>query len=406
MKVGIDARMFGPHVGGGGLGRYVEQLVIHLQSLEDQNRYVLFLKPENFDACKVSNDRFLKRNVDIHWYTLKEQLQLAKRIDRENLDLVHFPHWNVPWNIRTPFVVTIHDLILLEQPRSAKVSTRNLLVFAIKYLGFKFTITRTIQRSRHIIAVSEYTKQSILTFFPNTDPNKISVVHEGVTILGNESSEKLQMQGAGKAARSRTETYGDKPQGPRNEAAEGISELSPYFLYVGNAYPHKNLEALLHAFSFFHKLHPEVTLVLAGRNDVFYKNLQKELDEIDVPNENVRFIMNPSDSELHDLYQNATLYLFPSRIEGFGLPALEAMQEGVPVAAAKAGSLPEILGDAAVYFHPDDIEEMVAVMERTLSDQSLRTSLAQKGKEQVKRYSWKTMAISILSIYNKILPTK
>ena len=111
-----------------------------------------------------------------------------------------------------------------------------------------------------------------------------------------------------------------------------------YFLYVGNAYPHKNLESLLHAFSFFVRLHPDVRLVLAGRDDIFYKRLKRELEEIEVPAENVRFVMNPTDAELAGLYRGATLYLFPSRSEGFGLPPLEAMSSGVPVAAARATS--------------------------------------------------------------------
>lgn len=374
MKVGIDARMYGPNVGGGGLGRYVEQLVTQLQKLDHQNRFVLFLKPENDEACRIQNDRFEKRVVDIHWYTMKEQLFLSKSIDQEELDLVHFPHWNVPMNIKTPFIVTIHDLILLEQPHSAKVTTRNPFLYHFKYMGFRKVIAHAVHDSRAIIAVSEYTRDSILKHFPSVDPEKITVVHEGVTHF--------------QPAKNKTPESGSIPP-------------SPYFLYVGNAYPHKNLESLLHAFSFFHRLHPDVMLVLAGRKDIFYERLEKELEEIDIPKDRVRFIMSPSDEALHDLYRNATLYLFPSRIEGFGLPPLEAMQEGVPVAAARAGSLPEVLGDAALYFHPDDIEEMVRVMEQALTNTSLRSELARKGKEQIKRYSWETMAKEILAIYKQ-----
>lgn len=375
MKVGIDARMFGPHVGGGGLGRYVEQLVTTLQSLDHKNRYVLFLKPENTDACEITNTQFEKRTVDIHWYTLKEQLSLAGRIDAEQLDLVHFPHWNVPMNLKTPFVVTIHDLILLEEPRSARATTRHPLIFALKHAGFRRVISHAVHKSKAIIAVSEYTKNSILKHFPAVDPKKIHVIHEGVTSLAERAmGEKCRL----------------------------TLPTSPYFLYVGNAYPHKNLEALLHAFSFFHQIHPEVTLVLAGRSDVFYDRLKQEVDEIDIPADRVKFMHSPTDAELHELYRHASLYLFPSRIEGFGLPPLEAMQEGIPVAAARAGSLPEILGDAAVYFHPDDIEEMVRVMEQTLTDETLRKELTKKGTQQIARYSWNSMGKAILSLYNTL----
>jgi glycosyltransferase involved in cell wall biosynthesis len=368
MNIGIDARMFGPRVGGGGLGRYVEQLVTQLQATDDTNRYVLFLKKENADACRLTNPRFEKRVADIHWYTLAEQVSLAPIIDREELDLVHFPHWNVPLGLKTPFVVTIHDLILLEEPRSARATTRNQLVYRLKYAAFRRVLAHAVRKSRRIIAVSAYTRDSILKHFPDVDPQKITVVYEGVTAL---------------------------PASPSNAPKPS----APYFLHVGNAYPHKNLESLLHAFSFFHLAHPDVTLVIAGRRDVFFKCLEREADEIGIPRANLRFVADPSDVKIAELYRNASLYLFPSRIEGFGLPALEAMQEGVPVAAANTSSLPEILGDAAVYFAPDDIEEMVAVMERALADEPLRASLRQKGRERAGRYSWKRAAEETRRVY-------
>jgi glycosyltransferase involved in cell wall biosynthesis len=238
-------------------------------------------------------------------------------------------------------------------------------------------LAHAVTASRHIIAVSEYTKASILKHFPDTDPDKITVIYEGVTGL---------------------------PASPEG-AGHGLVELpkGPYFLHVGNAYPHKNLESLLHAFSFFERTHPNVSLVIAGRRDVFFKRLEKEADEIGLPRASVKFIADPTDAQIAELYRHASLYLFPSRIEGFGLPALEAMQEGLPVAAARTSSLPEILGDAAVYFAPDDLEEMVAVMERALTDEPLRASLRQKGHERVGMYSWRRAAEETRRVYESAL---
>ncbi|NQV90395.1 glycosyltransferase family 4 protein [Candidatus Uhrbacteria bacterium] len=366
MRIGIDARMLGPTVGGGGLGRYVEELSRELLQLDHKNRYFLFLKKENLNVVQAPCE---KRLANIHWYSLREQLLLPRLIDREHLDLIHFPHWNVPLFLKTPFVVTIHDLILLEQPRSAKVTTRNPLIYFVKYHAYKLVLRSALKRSRGIIAVSHYTKSAILKYFPWVPSEKIHVVYEGLTNLSSL-----------------------KPSTP-------IKSNSPYFLYVGNAYPHKNLESLLHAFSFFHKIHPTVQLILAGRDDFFYQRLRKELEEIDISSGAVQFILNPSDQALADLYRNATLYLFPSRSEGFGLPPLEAMSFGVPVAAARATSLPEILGDAAIYFDPDNIEEMVEVMETALTNIALRTELTAKGHAQIKQYSWRTMAKEIQKIY-------
>jgi glycosyltransferase involved in cell wall biosynthesis len=366
MRIGIDARMLGPNVGGGGLGRYVEELVRELGQLKHKNRYVLFLKPENMQTSVMDAE---KRLANAHWYTLKEQLVMPRLIDREKLDLIHFPHWNVPLFLRTPFIVTIHDLILLDEPGSAKATTKHPLVYWLKRLAHRIVLRSALRRARAIIAVSQFTKSSILKHFPWVPSEKIHVVHEGLTRLPDPSN----------------------PSTPSNPSR-------PYFLYVGNAYPHKNLSTLLHAFSFFHKRHPKVRLVLAGRNDIFYERLKKELTGMDVAPE-VEFILNPNDEDLASLYRGATLYLFPSRHEGFGLPPLEAMSFGVPVAAARRTALPEILGDAALWFDPDDIEEMVEVMEQGLVNKPLRDSLIVKGHEQVKRYSWKNMACEILTLY-------
>lgn len=368
MRIGIDARMYGPSVGGGGLGRYVEQLVWELAQQKNKNRYVLFVKTQEQADKLPIDDRFDVRIVDIHWYTLKEQLSLAGIMDAEELDLIHFPHWNIPLNIKTPFVVTIHDLILLEEPRSAKVTTRHPLIYNIKYLGYKLVLRQALKRAKQIIAVSSYTKSAIQKFFPHVH-TPITIVHEGLTDLATIKSNKA----------------------PRIDG--------DYMLYVGNAYPHKNLESLLHAFSFFHKEHADVKLVLAGRDDIFYQRLKRELDEIDVAESTIHFIMNPTDEELANLYRHATLYLFPSRSEGFGLPPLEAMSFGVPVAAARRTSLPEILGDAALYFEPDDIEEMVRIMEQVLADKDLQSQLKAKGEQQITQYSWQTMAKEIQAIY-------
>lgn len=364
--------MYGPDVGGGGLGRYVEQMVIQLQQLDRENRYVLFLKKENFDACPITAPNFEKRLADVHWYTVKEQLAMPGIIDRERLDLVHFPHWNVPLLVRTPFVVTIHDLILLEQPTSAKATTRGPIVYPIKRLGYRIVLANALRRSRQIIAVSNYTKSSILKFFPSVPAEKISVIYEGVTAL---------------------------------QPSQPLQPLQLFLLYVGNAYPHKNLDTLLAAFDLFVQKHPKYKLVLAGRDDMFYRRLQG-LRGLQGLQGRVRFVMNPPDEELADLYRGATGYVFPSRSEGFGLPPLEAMSAGIPVTASDIGALTEVLGDAALYFSPNDPREMAAAMSRLVSDENLRRLLIAKGHEQTERYSWKTMVEQTLAIYGKLSHSK
>ncbi|MDO8302048.1 MAG: glycosyltransferase family 1 protein, partial [Sedimentisphaerales bacterium] len=259
--------------------------------------------------------------------------------------------------------------ILLEDPTSAKATTLGPWLYGLKRMGFIKALTHAVRRSAAIIAPSSYTKGSILNHF-DVSPEKIHVVYEGVSLLNNRLAQP--------------------------SVIPAIAQ-QPYFLYVGSAYPHKNLESLLHAFSFFVQEHPEVTLVLVGRDDSFYKKLHQEVIEIGIPEERVVFPGFVPDAALASLYEHAALYLYPSRIEGFGLPPLEAMQFGTPVAAARSSSLPEVLGDAAVYFDPDNIEEMVEVMEKSLTAKIDKA----KGQAQVKKYSWKKMAQETLELYEQ-----
>jgi len=378
MKIGIDARMYGPKVGGGGLGRYVEQLITELQSIDQENHYVLFLKKENFETCKITNSNFEKRLADIHWYTVDEQRLLPKIIDSEKLDLIHFPHWNVPLFLKTPFVVTIHDLILLDDPTSAKATTLGPLKYTVKRIGYRTVLKNAILRSRKIITVSHATELSILKHFPKVDSDKIEVVYEGVTSLNDFRGLTRLREGFGEA------------RGTNRD----------YLLYIGNSYPHKNLKTLLEAFKIFSEKQPEVKLIMAGHKDLFSEATEKFALEKNI--KNVEFIHDPDDETIARLYTNAALYVFPSKIEGFGLPGLEAMSLGVPVIAARSSSLPEIFGEAAVYFNPNSVDELANTIEKLWHDKKLQEELKQKGFEQIKKFSWEKMARNVVNIYREI----
>ncbi len=149
----------------------------------------------------------------------------------------------------------------------------------------------------------------------------------------------------------------------------------PYILYVGNAYPHKNLKRLNLAFE-------------KVKQDGLNYELVLITDFVD-------------DKELDNLYRNASLFVFPSLSEGFGLPPLEAMARGVAVVSSNATSLPEILGDGALYFNPLDIDDMAEKIKKALTDENLRKKLIEKGFEQVKKYSWRKMAEETLELYSK-----
>lgn len=374
MRIGIDARFYGPRVGGGGIGRYVQELITHLQQIPTKHKFILFLKKENFHECVITNPNFEKRLADVHWYGLAEQRVMPKLIRDAKVDLMHYPHWNIPIFAGTPFVVTVHDLILLEDRHSARSSANNRILHGFKYAAFRTVLEFAIHRSRKILTVSEYSRQSILKHF-GIAAKKVQVTFNGLTT----------------------------PQANRAVDLRAMGVIEPFFLYVGNAYPHKNLEMLVHAFSLFCKREPYVQLVIAGRRDTFSKMLEKEAREIHIPNDRLRFIDLPSDEEIAALYKRAHLFIFPSRLEGFGIPPLEALAHGVPVAAASSSSLPEVLGPFATYFEPDDIERLVEIMHVAVRrPQALKPDQAAL-RAHLRTYDWNAVAQRTMDIYESAL---
>lgn len=157
-----------------------------------------------------------------------------------------------------------------------------------------------------------------------------------------------------------------------------------YFLYVGNAYPHKNLEVLLRAFAGV----KDAKLILVGKDDFFYKRL-KQTDLVRSLKNRIIFKTSVSDSELKELYKNAQAFVFPSLMEGFGLPALEALREGCPVIVSDIPVFHEILGDSAIYFNPHNANELTTLL----------LGKPEKPKQLKNNYSWQKMAKETLSVY-------
>lgn len=367
MRIGIDARFFGSL--GKGLGRYTSELIRELEEVDKDNEYVIFLRKENWDEYSPKNPKFRKVLAEFPWYSWKEQLVYPFWLRGQKLDLMHFPHFNVPLLYRKPFVVTIHDLILLHFP-TPRATTLGPLHFRIKYLAYKFVIKSALKRAKAILTVSKFTQGEILTTFPFTKDKPVVVTYNACgNGIGGPSKESA---------------------GGRNAALPSVRQ--PYMMYVGNAYPHKNLERLIRAFAEFRRMHrKDFRLVLVGMMDYFYSRLKDEAAKRSL-DENILFFGHATDTELASLYDNAEFYIFPSEYEGFGIPPLEAMCRGIPVASSGASCLPEILGDSALYFDPTDIKDMVKAMRRMTEDSQLRDRLKEKGREQSGRYDWRTSA--------------
>jgi len=368
MKIGIDARLYG--VSDRGIGRYTEKLIYYLEKIDQQNEYYIFLRQDGFNQYQPQNKNFHKVLANFQPYSLKEQIIFPFKIYKYHLDLVHFPHFNVPVFYRKLFIVTLHDLIITRFPESRRKSTRlPLPIYYLKLFFYNLVLKNALSKSKKIIAVSEATKKDILEIL-KVKSEKISVIYEGVDLLKISNSQCL------------------------------ISKKieNPYILYVGAAYPHKNLERLLNAFKKLN--HPFLKLVLIGKKDFFYQRLEKYNQKLGL-NGKVIFTGEVSDKELVGFYKNALFFIFPSLFEGFGLPGLEAMAYGLPVAASSISSLKEILGEAAYYFNPYNNEEIVEAIEKLTIDESLREKLKKLGLERVKQFSWQKMAEKTLEVYEK-----
>lgn len=376
MKIGIDARMLGP---GFGLARYTEQLVKHLEQIDHTNQYVLFMRTENWDNFEPTNPNFTKVLADIPWYSLAEQIKFPPIIKKQKIDLMHFPHWNVPLLYSGRFVITVHDLIMYHFPR-ATATTLGPLTYWIKDRLHRLVVKNAVKCASKIIVTSEFTKEDLR--------KTLGVPEEKMTVTYQAPFKKFPI--------SNQFSINFQNQNDQN-ILNKYNIAKPYILYVGSAYPHKNLETLLQGWKIFEERYDEnYQLVLVGKDSSFY---QKIINNPTFQHLNIIYTGFVPDDELEILYNNASLYIFPSLYEGFGLPPLEAMAHGVPVASSDSSCLPEILQDTVYYFRPTDIRAISDAIEHLLVDKNLRARLIERGQKLCTRYSWETLAEQTLQIY-------
>jgi len=381
MRIGIDARFYGPV--GKGLGRYTQKLIENLEKVSAKggsasggdHQYFIFLRKDNFADYQPKAKNFQKVLANYKWYTFEEQFKFPRLLNKYDLDLMHFPHFNVPIFYFRKFVVTIHDLILIHFP-TVRSSTLSPFLYWIKFLGYKTVIKSAIRRSSRIIAVSNFTKNDILANYKSVPEEKIEVTYE--------ASEDFCMLSPNK----------DK------EILARYGIMKPYVMYVGNAYPHKNLERLVLVFKKLKKKKKDLKLVFVGNEDYFYRCLKEMVKKEKAGG--IIFVGYVPDYELDTFYHNAEAFVWPSLYEGFGLPPLEAMAKGTPVISSDHACMKEILESSAYYFDAENIDNMVSSIEKVLENKNLRRELTDKGYKQIEKYSWKRMARETLEIYEKL----
>jgi glycosyltransferase involved in cell wall biosynthesis len=341
LRIGIDARKIDDF----GIGTYIRGLLRGLAAAKGAETYVVFAPA---DASKLLPHGFEHVELDTPQYSVRELIAVGRAAQRARLDLFHVPHYVVPI-VAGPVVSTIHDLIHL------RIAHNN----PLKPLYARAMLRRAVSRSAHVLTVSETVRGDIIRTL-HADDAEVTVTPNGIDDVFRAAA-------------------------PR--AAPGS-----YFLYAGNDKPHKNVDLLVEAFSIVRASHPRLSLILAGAPF-----------ERHHPREGIVAAGFLSTSELATLYRSAIAVVQPSAEEGFGLPAAEAMASGSAVITSQAPALVEVTGDAALHVNTSTPDELIAAMQRLLSDDALRVALARRGIERARDLTWSRCATKTRDVYLHVL---
>lgn len=346
MKIAIDARM----IEMSGIGTYIQHLI-------DAGIYEVALGNEK--SIKAYNSEIETIPFFEKIYGIKEQIKFPyKLLKKENIDILHVPHYNIPIFYKGNIVVTIHDLTHLILPE--------FLPNKLAYIYAKILIGYAVKKAKYIFTVSENSKNDITRMF-NINPEKIIVTYNAVDseFCIKEKSEIYYLY--------------DKFNIPKDKKI---------LMYVGNLKPHKNLSRLLKAYAKL-KIKEETCLLLVGKS-FNSTNLIYEEKDLNIYSSVIHTgIVNKK--ELIDLYNIADLFIFPSLYEGFGIPPLEAMACGTPVVCSNNSSLPEVVGDAAITFDALNVLEIKNAIENMLLNNEADIYI-KKGLERVRKFSWNNTA--------------
>jgi glycosyltransferase involved in cell wall biosynthesis len=374
MRIGIEAqRIFRPRKYG--MDVVAIELIKNLQEIDKQNDYVVFSRKGVDDNTIKETSNFHIEKFSSFTYADWEQVQLPIRIKKQKLDLLHCTANTAPLFSSVPLLLTLHDLIFLENVDSGGSTYQNL-----GNLYRRLLVPKIVKRADLILTVSEFEKENIL--------RRLSLPEEKVKVLYNGVSSKFNNQyGTGQIDKLRAK-YNLPPQ---------------YIMFMGNTIPRKNTLNVVKAFVDFccAQKHNIPLVILNYKKEL----VVKILEELKQPSLIHRFIFPGyvSDDEVPLMYNAATLFLYPSLREGFGLPILEAMACGVPVITSTTSSMPEIAGDAAVTVDPFNYKEISMAMEKLLTDENLRASYNEKGLQRAKLFTWQASAEKLVSIYNSFM---
>jgi glycosyltransferase involved in cell wall biosynthesis len=366
----IDARWYGPkHTG---IGRYTQNLILELIKIKDFQKNItltLLIHPEDKKGLQEELGQHINFvTTKITHYSLLDQILTPITLYRLKPDLVHFTHIDKPIFYLGKSLITVHDLIK-NLSTGPETTTKNIGIYWLKQFAYLINSWFSL-KFNPLIVPSNYWRTYLIAHY-HLLPSQITTTYEAVD-----------------------------PKFLKLHKSYVIHHKS-YLLYTGNLYPHKNLDLVLQALN---KL-PTIKLKIISKPSVFLNRLKTTVQKLQL-NNRVEFLGFIPDSEFKKLYQQALAFVFPSKMEGFGLPPLEAMSLGCPVISSNSSCSPEIYQQAALYFNPKNSDDLVKQINHLIATPGLRQQLIRQGYYQVKKYSWSKTASETFNVYKKVLKTK
>jgi glycosyltransferase involved in cell wall biosynthesis len=351
-------------------GRYVDRLLEHLQRVDNFHQYTILLQPDDDWQPHIKNFATLPCPYAQFSFNPLQQFGFSRQLRRLRPDLVHFTMTQQPLLYFGNIVTTTHDLTMFHFVRRGSTPPP---IFWLKMTLYRFLFRWSHMKSDKIIVPTNYVAADLAAYQPSTK-DKIVVTYEA----------------------------SEPPLKARATRPAQVDPNDEFIMYLGNAFPHKNLDALIDAFDILHAKRPKLKLVLVGKKDINYQEVE-HYAQAQPSAQNIIVTGFLPDEQAKWLYEHTEAYVFPSLSEGFGLPAMEAMAHGAPVASSDATCLPEVYGPAAHYFNAQNPRDIAAKVAEVLDNKKLRDKLIKNGQEQIKKYSWRHMAEETLIVYKDVL---
>ena len=358
MRIGVNALYLIPG-GVGGTEIYLRSLLRALAAIDPVNRYFVFTNRETRADLipEAPNFTHMPQGVPATFRPARliwEQTALPLAATHLKLDAMLNPGFTAPFFSPCPQVTVFHDMQHERHPK-------NFRWFDLPF--WRFFLYWSAKRSQRLIAVSDATSADMLRFYPGIPKQKVVVIPHGVDP---------------EFARVRERRRPEK-----------------FLLAVSTLHPHKNLDGLLRAFAIFRRTQPEFRLIVCGMHGFFTGPLHRLREELDLEKA-VEFPGWIRREQVYDLFARAWAFVYPSRFEGFGLPILEALAAGLPMACSNIEPLASLAGEAAIKFDPANPEEIAAALDRIVTDDAARTRLAANGPKQAGKFTWEASARATL----------